>query len=261
MAPPSAPAPAGLGYGEPEINPATYAFSDTSTFSIEAPGYGVMEVESAQLGIAELHFRPAAHGYDVEVRLPRFQGSFRNADQGITRADESDIGGPVGVSLSFTGRMTVVDTPAVSQAFLDVTGAESMVRPLFVRLPGRAIAPGGRWVDTVRTRDQSAETVSTGSSVITATLLGDTVLDDRRLLRIGTETVASVEVSGVSGGAVMEQRLRGVLRGHVLWDEQARVLVERVDEGELVGTLDLPGSGITPLPVSATVRRRVSLLR
>ena len=191
--------PPALAYGEPDPNPATYTFSDTASFEIQAPGYGVMEVETAHTGTAELRFQEGAGGYDVQVRFPELDGSFRSAGQGEERITASDVGGPIGVDLSFRGVVAVVDTPAVTAAFEEVVGVEALVRPLFVRLPGYAVRAGARWVDTVVTREESGGTASTGTSVIVSTLLGDTLVNGRRLLRIGTHTETSLEVVGTSG--------------------------------------------------------------
>lgn len=256
---PEGPGPRGLSYGDPDPNPATYAFSDTATFAIQAPGYGAMEVESAREGTAEVHFRRTYGGYHAQVRFPRFRGTFRSAARDTSHSSESDIDGPVGLEVSFGGAIVVVDTPSLGTALLEVAGPESLVRPFFLRLPGRSVGPGARWVDTVRTSEQSAGTVSTGTSRVTYTLLGDTVFAGQRLLRIRTESVTSVEMNGVSGGVEIEQRLEGTLQGRVLWDDRANVLVDRWEVGELSGTLGMPGAGVSPMPVSATLRRRVTL--
>lgn len=249
--------PDGLTYGPPDPDPATYLFTDTTVFAIET-AMGAMEVVTGQAGVAELDFRRWADGR-VLVRFPRFRASFRNAAQGTSTVDESDIGGPFTVRVGHTGLVEVVDTPSLSQTLLDIAGPENLVRPLFAQLPGRSVDIGARWVDTVTTVEEIAGTRSVARSIITSTLAGDTVVAGRRLLRIRTESANTIEVAGVSGGVEVEQRLSGVTTGTVLWDEAARLLVERVAAGELAGTLELPGVGVAPMAVRATLRRTVSL--
>jgi hypothetical protein len=251
--------PPGLAYGEPDPNPVTYTFGDTASFEIQAPGYGVMEVETAHSGTAELRFLDGTEGYDVRVRFPELAGSFRSAGQGEERITAADIDGTVGVDLSPRGAVAVVDTPAVTAAFEEVLGVEALIRPLFVRLPGHAVSPGARWVDTVLTREESGGTTSTATSVVVSTLLGDTVVNGRRLLRIGTRTETSLGVVGSSGGAEIEQQLSGTVEGRVLWDPDARLLFARSESGQLSGTLVLTGTGSPAMPVSARVRRTVAL--
>jgi hypothetical protein len=249
--------PEGLAYGPPDPDPATYIFTDTAAFAIET-AMGAMEVVTTQDGVAELDFRGWADAR-VIVRFPRFRGSFHNPAQGTSTVDERDIGGPFTVRIDHTGMVAVTDTPSLSQELLDITGPESLIRPLFAQLPGRTVAVGARWVDTVTIIEESAGTRSVARSVITSTLAGDTVVAGRRLLRIRTESANTIEVTGVSGGVDVEQRLSGATRGTVLWDEGAHLLVERVAAGEMAGTLTLPGLGVAPMAVRATLRRTVSL--
>lgn len=250
--------PRGLSYDSPTPNPATYTFTDTAVFTIEA-ALGPMEVVTGQAGTAELDFRSWRSDGRVVVRFPRWRGIFRNPTQGSRTADESDIGGPFTLHLSPVGRLEVVDTPSLSDAVLDIAGPEGLVRPLFVQLPARSVDRGARWVDTLTTIEESAGTRSVIRSRITSTLEGDTMVAGRRLLRIRTLAENSVEVTGVSGGVEIAQRLEGTTSGWVLWDDDAHLLVERASSGTLRGTLELPGLDVDPMPVRAELRRTASL--
>jgi hypothetical protein len=259
---PGVPSPEGLAYGIPDPNPAVYEFADTARFAIETGAMGTMEVVAGREGVAELDFRRDDDAFHVTIRFPRLRGSFDNAMQGSVRADETDLHGPVGARVSYRGRVEVVDTPSLSRNLLDVgAGPEALARPLFAHLPGRPVEPGASWVDTVTTVGDDGATRSRAWSIITSTLAGDTVVAGRRLLLIHTDAATSLDVEGVSGGVEIAQHLTGRMRGHVLWDDRARLLVEREEAGELSGSLDLPGMGAGGLPVYATVVRRVSLRR
>lgn len=251
--------PGGLKYDVPDPNPATYTFSDTTAFVVESGGAGALEVVTTRAGTAELQFRHDPPGYRVEVRFPRFRGTFENATQGAVTMDEREIRGLLVVRLGYRGDLVVVDTPALGARLREIVGPESLARPFFVHLPGRSAPVGARWVDTVVTRETGGGTVSRSTSVISSVLLGDTVVGERRLLRIRTAASSEVEVTGISGGVDIEQRLTGTVRGRVLWDQADAVLFERVEEGELTGTLSLPGTGARPMPVTARLRRTVSL--
>lgn len=264
----SLPACAGLGepasppllaYEEPDPNPATYSFSDTTVLEIEAPGYGVMDARAGRAGIAELHFSEGADGLDVRVRFTDLDGRFRSGRRSSDAVSVDDVGGPVGVTVTSAGRIAVVDTPAVTMALLEVAGVEQLVRPFFVSLPNRIAQPGTRWTDTVVTREDAPGTVTRTTSVIVSTLTGDTVVGDRRLLRIETRTETAVEVTGVSGGVEVEQQLSGALLGTILWDPESRLLVARTEAGSLSGNLLMPGTSPVSLPVTAEVRRSVRL--
>lgn len=252
-------APPLLAYEEPDPNPTAYAFSDTTTFEIQAPGYGVMEARTGRAGTAQLHFSDLPEGLYVRVEFTDLDGRFRSGRRSTDPVSAADVGGPVGVSLTRSGRIAVVDTPAVTLALLEVAGVEGLVRPFFASLPDRVVEPGTRWADTVVTREEMAGTVTRATSVVVSTLTGDTVVGDRRVLRIETRTETAVEVTGVSGGVEVEQQLSGMIVGTVLWDPKSRLLVARREAGSLSGNLLMPGTSPSSLPVTATIRRSVRL--
>lgn len=251
--------PTPLAYGVPEPNPATYAIGDTARFVIESGAMGTMRVLVAHSGTAELDFRPEGGGWRVAVRFASLAATFRNPGQGEANADQREIGGPIGLRLEPGGRIEVVDTPSLGPRLRRIAGSEALVRSLFVRLPARAVEPGDRWVDTVTTREDSDGTHSTARSIITSTLVGDTVMAGRRALFITTTAETRVEVTGTSGGVEIDQRMSGTIRGTVVWDDVRNVLVARRETGELDGTLDLPGMAVGGLPVRGSIRRVVNL--
>lgn len=253
------PPPPLLAYEEPDPNPAAYTFSDTTTFRIEAPGYGVMETRTGRAGTAELYFSDEPEGLHVRVHFTDLAGRLRSGRQSGDVVSVDDVGGPVVVALTSTGRVAVVDTPAVTLALLEVAGVEALVRPFFVSLPGTVVEPGIRWADTVVTQEESTNTITRSTSVVVSTLTGDTVVADRRLLRIETRTETAVEVTGLSGGVQVEQQLSGALLGTILWDPETRLLVARAEAGSLSGNLLLPGTSPASLPVTAVIRRSVAL--
>ena len=256
---PGAPEPDGLAYDLPDPNPAIYVMGDTATFTIEAGPMGTMDVEVAQELTAELDFRHGNGGFVVEVAVPRYRGSFQNPAQGAMRATEEHIHGPIGVSLDPRGNVAVVDTPRMDARILDITGPESLVRPLFVHLPGREVDRGDTWVDTVTTLEETPESTSRGHTVITSTLSGDTMVAGERMLVITTSSENVIEMAGSSGGVEVRQRLTGGTVGRIVWDPVRHLLIERVDRGELSGTLELPGMGVGGLPVRGAVVRRIGL--
>lgn len=255
------PPPPLLLYEVPDPNPAEYTFADTTRLEIRAPGYGVMEVATGRRGTAELQFGELGEGLGlrVDVRITTLDGTFRSGDRETDAVDADDLAGPFGVNLSSTGRVVVVDTPAVTLALLEVAGVEGLVRPFFVNLPGRIVEPGARWTDTVTTREEGPEAVTRATSVIISTLVADTVIGERRLLRIETRTETAVEVTGESGGVDIEQQLSGTIMGTILWDAESRLLVARTETGSLAGSLVMPGTSPVALPVSATIRRSIQL--
>lgn len=254
----SALAPDALAYGRPDPDPAVYSFADTATFTIET-AMGSMQVVTAHAGIAELDFHRWAGDSRVFIRFPELRASFHNPAQGSRTVDESAIGGAFSVRVDHEGLVAVTDTPPLSEVLRDIVGPESLVRPLFVHLPARPVEAGAQWVDTVRTVEEGGGTRSEAWSVITSVLDSDTVVAGRRLTRIRTRAVSNVVVRGTSGGVEVEERLSGTTRGLVLWDPVDRLLVERVETGELSGTLEMPDTGAGSMPMTARVTRVVTL--
>lgn len=251
-----------LAYAHIEQPALIYAFADTTEFSIQAGPMGVMQVTSAESGLAELTFlREPGGGASAEalVRLTAFSGRFENPGQGAVTADLRDIRGVWRVRLSPRGRPTVVDTPSVSADARDLIGGESAVRPFFAHLPGRPAEPGLSWVDTVSVTERNGDALSTARSIVTATLVGDTLIGERRVALIHTRSQTTLEVEGASGGVEVLQRLAGTTTGRVLWDARRSVLIARSESGVLTGTLELAGSDFGGLPVEATIRRAVML--
>ncbi|MDX1673500.1 MAG: hypothetical protein R3314_01765 [Longimicrobiales bacterium] len=252
------PAPEGFTYGRPDPDPAAYTFADTTELSIRTD-LGPVEVVTAYAGVTELDFRRWSEDGTVTLRFPRLRGSFRSTMLEPSVVDESDLGGPITARLAPTGRVEIADTPSLTEALRDVTSPGELVRPLFVRLPGRRVEVGDQWVDTVTTTAARGAARTEARRVITFTLRGDTVAAGRRLVLIDTETLVTIRVAGESGGVALEQQLTGTTAGRVLWDDVARLLVERWTEGELTGTLTLPDLDVAPMPIEARVRSAVAL--
>lgn len=249
-----------LSYAAEEPLQAAYQFSDTTRFSIEAGPMGTMLVTSAQQGTAEMAIAgQESGGVSATVGVPVYSGRFENPNQGTLRVDAGDIRGQWVVRLDPRGRVEVADSPALTAAARQIAGSESLVRPLFVHLPGGVTPIGTVWVDTVSVTESGGGTVSRARSIIRSTLVGDTTVAGRRLAVIRTESGTDLEVEGTSGGVEILQRMRGTILGTILWDPGRSLLVERIEAGELEGTLELPGMGFAAMPVTADVRRSVSL--
>lgn len=244
-----------LGYDVPEPVRSVYAFSDTAEFSIDADRMGMMNVLSAQSGVAEVALRPTPDGVEATVRVESYSGRFENPNQGATTADEGDITGAWTARVDRRGVLEVIGEPSLTPRGRQVASGESLIRPMFAYLPDRPAGPGAEWVDTVMVTDTVGGRVSRAWSVVTSTLVGDTAVSGRRLLLIRTSSLTQVEVGGASGGVEILQRMSGTLRGTVLWDGERSLLVARWEDGALRGTLELPGMGLAGLPMEGTVRR------
>jgi hypothetical protein len=259
--PPPPPEPEPLAYRDPPGWAAYYTVADTAHFSVDSGAMGTMTASAAYDGTARVVLSPGPDAFEARVRFPVFDGVFRAQPDGVRTVDERDVAGEFTVRLDGRGHTQLVEAPSLSDAALDVTGPESLVRPLFVHLPGRPAAPGDFWVDTVRVVETGRDTRSEVVAIITTTLVGDTIVDERPLLLLRTRTENHLDLEGRSGGVLVRQRLTGTTTGTVLWDDLLHLLVARREDGQLAGTLDMPAAGVTGLPMTARVRRVVELQR
>jgi hypothetical protein len=260
--PPSrfAAAPDDLAYGLPTPGPLCYAVADTARFTVDSGAMGRMSVSAAYAAAVELELGAGQDAMEARVRVHWLRGGFEPQSQPAQAVDASDLAGEFRLTLDARGRTEVVASPVLTPRLLDVTSAESMVRPLFVQLPGRPAGVGDAWTDTIVSVDDGPDARSTVRTVITTTILGDTVMDGRTLLRLWTRAENRMEMEGRSGGVLVRQLLTGTTDGTVLWDPHFRMLVERSETGSLAGTLAMPTAGVADVPLSATVRRHVRLL-
>ncbi|HSH45929.1 MAG TPA: hypothetical protein VK966_08740 [Longimicrobiales bacterium] len=238
---------------------ATYTFQDSSGFSISAGGPGDMDIVATQEGTAALTLRGEGGRLVGTVAFPRLRAEFRNPGQGAVTADENDLEGSFGITVSRRGRVEVTDTAVLSPRLRAVTGTSSLVQPLFARVPGGIVPEGGTWTDTVRVVEETEDLRSETWRVVTSALAGDTLIDARRLVRIRTSTINQIEVRGRTGGVEILQRVSGETEGVTLWDVEAGLLHSRREAGELEGSIDLPGLGAQDLPVRGYMTRAVTL--
>lgn len=259
-APPAPPEPDPLAYRAPPAWANYYTVADTAVFTVDSGAMGRMVVAAAYAGTARLELVDAEDGlFRATVSFPTFQGSFRAAPDAVQEVDERDIRGEFTVRVGPRGRTDLVAQPFLTEAALEVTGAESLVRPLFVQLPGRPAAPGDVWVDTIVSIEDAGDMRSEVRAVVTSTLVGDTVIGERKFLLVRTRADNRLEMEGRSGGVLVRQELSGTTAGTVVWDDELHMLVARREDGRLTGTLAMPGAGVDALPMAAAVRRTVLL--
>jgi hypothetical protein len=262
-APPVAPVPpaAVLSYDPVRASPVAYSVTDTATFTVHAGPMGSMTVTSDHAGTATVELTQAGDSLEARVHYFHFAGSSDAEPHRRKRVDHTALHGAFHLRFDGRGRMEIVETPALSDDLLNITSPEALVRPLFVHLPGRPLDAGEGWVDTIRSVEEAHDVRTVARTVLTSTLEGDTIVDGRVMLLVRTRAENRIEVDGRSGGTPVRQRLSGTTLGTVVWDPQLNLLVERREEGHLTGTLDMPEAGVTSMPMTAAVRRTVSLVR
>jgi hypothetical protein len=210
--------PAGLAYELPDPATLTYVAGDTADVDIDAGGEN-MQASTASSMTFEAAFSRSGDGVQIWLGVREFDAR-QSTPMGMVNADESGIDGPLVFSLDRRGNVTVESVPDVLGDATEFFQPLAIAHSVFPGLPGGPAASGDSWVDTVRFEgEQSGGNVSS-LSVLTYTLVGDTVAGGRSLVRIdfeGTSEVAaqargSMEINAAPYPLGLRVRQRGVVR-------------------------------------------------
>ena len=251
--PGGAPSPtsAALAYRMPGSNPLTYETADTMALSMSMGGMNV-DVAINAVATMQLDFANAASGLNATLTYLTLSGSFSNSMGPSVTIGDGDKPGPATLSVSPRGAITVLNRPAqLSASVRQVLGSESLYQRLFTRLPGRAVASGDSWVDTMTVQDEAEGMTTSNVMIIRSTLAGDTTVGGRSFRLIRSEGTTETNVAGNAGGFEIRQTLTGTLSASTLWDAARGVLVERREYTTSNGTMDMPAMNMTGIPVSA----------
>ena len=134
----------------------------------------------------------------------------------------------------------------------------ALAHTFFPGLPGRAASVGESWVDTVAFEGEDGPGVRSETSILTYTIVGDTLVDGKALLHISIAGTALSEQDLEMGGMAIHQESEVVVEGYVLWDFQAGVRFEHYRRATGSGTVSLPiVPGPIPIDVVSTQRTRL----
>ncbi len=245
------PSPAGLAYELPDPATVTYVAGDTADMDIDVGGQG-MQANTASSMTFETAFSRSEDGVQVWLGVQELDVR-QSTPLGMVSADDSGIDGPLVFSLDRRGNVTVVSLPDVSGDATQFFQPLAIAHSIFPGLPGGPASVGDSWIDTVRFQgEQNGGNVSS-LSVLTYTLVGDTVAGERSLVRIDFEGTSEVAATGVMQGSEFTQNVTGDLTGWVLWDPQRNLLVETHNAAQARGSMEISQS---PYPLGLRVRQR-----
>lgn len=245
------PSPPGLAYAVPDPAQVTYVTADTATMDIDAGGQSMQArvFSDMTLGVA---FARAADGVQVSVTVDKLNGRMSNPAGPPVSADEKTVEGTLVFTLDRKGAATVETEPKVSLAGQTFVQPLMMANTLFPRLPGRGVAPGESWVDTVAAEGPQGEGSVSATTVLTYTAVGDTVVNGKTLLRIDMSGDTQQNASSNIGGMDVHQNAKGTVKGWVLWDLRRGLMVETYSESDLKGSMDVSAA---PYPLGMRVRQ------
>ena len=110
---------------------------------------------------------------------------------------------------------------------------------------------GDSWTDTISFEGPQGDGSVKSTSVVTYTVMGDTLVGDRKVLKIATESSSEQAASGSFAGMDYSQKLSGTAKGWVLWDLQRALMVEKYSDSDASGTMDVSAA---PYPLSIRMR-------
>jgi hypothetical protein len=169
--------------------------------------------------------------------------------------DESSVTGELVFTLDRRGGVTLVSMPEMDAAARQLVPPEQVAHAFFPALPGTAVVAGDRWTDTIAFESEEGGAQRT---ILDYTVVGDTLVNGAPLLHIAFGGTSEMTQALSMQGTEIEQTTNLELAGHVLWDLQRGIMVERVSSASGRGTVRTP---LLPaeLPTRFDMRSRARL--
>ena len=240
----------GLMYTVPATSSVVYVAESTQDIAIDAGPMGSMNMAANSDAELAMTFATGTDGVQVTTTFQKVSASMSQPMGGTQSASESDIDGQLVFTLDKTGKGTLVSAPAVKGAAEQLISPTTFVYEFFPRLPGGAAAPGDMWTDTIQYEISMEQGDVSSKSVMTYTLVGDTVVDGLTLVHVTYEGDAEAVGSGMTEGVEVIQTFAGDVTGMFLWDPARSLMVYSESSQDLDGTVEVPGAGMPPMPMT-----------
>ena len=254
---PGGPSPAGtLSYGFPSPPNAAYEIADTVTVEMHRPG-GNLEFAGGYLMTLNLLFEQDLTGIRVTGIARDFEGSISNPLQPTRFGDIGYLSNTLEFVMNRRGVTKVVSFPELSGSPAQLFSFAGLVFDIFPPLPDEAVDAGGSWVDTVIWHADGMEMERTFTGAYTYTLVGDTVLDGRRLVHIAFPGEMETDDAIGMPRTLTWRDLNGPVTGFLLWDPERRLVAYQEYERDLKGTVTLPDRPSTGTSLTGSVRIRL----
>ncbi len=248
-----------LVYEMPGTPSATYVMESSQDISVDIPGMGPMDIQGSSEATLAMVFTQVEGGLEITATFEKLTASMNNPMAAPITATESDVTGDLVFTIDAFGAGTVVSTPEVNEAVEQMVGAAGLAHEFFPRLPGGVVDPGESWTDTIRYEIQVGTGEAASKSVVTYTLVGDTVVDGVSLLHITYVSDGEVVANASQAGTEVIQEFSGTTDGIFLWDPARNLLVVNETDSEMDGSTEVPASGMPPFPMVVSAKGSVRL--
>ena len=250
--------PPALAYGLPDPPAVAYAAGDSLSIQISALGQ-TLELTMNATASYDVAFAPGTgDGVQATLSVRDLQAQVSLPMAGPMTVDEEIVQGDLVLALGPRGDVTILESPVVEEAASLFFAGPTIAHSFFPALPGTAVRPGDTWVDTVSYADEGDTGESSQRSVLTYTVLADSLVAGRSLVEIGFEGSEEMRQTMAFQGADMEMETSLTVEGRVLWDPERGLMVERESLSRGTGTVTIATMG-TPLPTRVETRSRVRL--
>jgi len=228
----------------PRSSDVTYLVGDTVTIALQGLGQG-MEIGARSAATYALQYDRGASGVRVTATLEDLAASVVVPLSDPISMDESGLEGEFVFELDRLGRVSSMSSPQANQLGAQVFAAPVVAHALFPRLPGRAVAMGDSWMDTVTYSEDEEAGVTQVRSSLTYTVVGEAQIDGRALSEIAFEGTAEVTQDLELEGARINQASEVEVEGRFRWDASAGLLFDSEMSMEGAGSVSialLPGA-------------------
>lgn len=249
----------GLIYRVPENPSVVYVTGDTTDIEIDAGPMGNLRMRGTGTSTMAVTFARGEEGVQVTASFQELNARLSNPMGGAQTATAADVEGDIVFSMDARGHTTVVSLPTTKGAADELANPQGLVYEFFPLLPGGAVDPGDTWTDTLHYRIEVGEGDTESTSIMTYTLVGDTVVDGRTLVHIAMTGKGDVTGSGVNQGMEVLQVFSGDVEGTILWDPARSLYVSGFFERDMDGTVEVPAAGMPPMPMTVSGRSHVKL--
>jgi hypothetical protein len=249
----------GLRYGVPTTPSVTYVTESSQEIGIDAGAMGTMNMTASSEATLGVTFAAAANGVEVTTTFDEITASMTQPMGGSLSATESDVEGPLVFSMDAKGKGTPITIPSTKGSAEQLIAPVSFVHDFFPRLPGRAVDPGATWTDTISWEFSTAEGDQSTVSVLSYTLVGDTIVAGTSLLNITYVGDMDVVGSGTTEGTEVMQVFSGETTGMFLWDPARGLMVGGKSSADMEGTVEIMGAGMPPMPMWVTASSSVRI--
>lgn len=258
---PATTSPSGaLMYTVPQTSSVTYFAESSQNIGIDAGPMGTMTMTASSEATIGVAFAEAADGgVQVTTTFEELSASMTQPMGGSLTATESDIEGPLVFTLDARGVGTAVTVPETKGSAEQLVAPVSFVHEFFPRLPGGAVDPGATWTDTISWDASTSQGDMSTVSVLTYTLVGDTIVDGTSLLHISYQGTAEVVGSGVTEGMEVMQTFSGDTEGMFLWDPAMGIMVAGESSQDMEGNVEIPAAGMPPMPMTVSASGSVRM--